>query len=188
MSGSEPSGAGTLVFVYGPPASGKLTVAQELASRTGFRLLHNHATIDAVSPLFEWGTPQFSKLVNQFRTALVEAAAAERLDVVVTFAYAPPHDDRVVADYVERYERHGGRVLFVQLEAPDDELLRRVGFPSRGEHGKLTDADALRDLVSRYDFRTPVPFEPNLTVDTTLVTPNEAAAMIVEHYGLRPPT
>ena len=75
-------------------------------------------------------------------------------------------------------------MLFVQLDAPDEELLRRVGSPSRGEHGKLTDADALRDLVSRYDFRTPVPFEPNLTLDTTLVTPSEAAALIVEHYDL----
>jgi hypothetical protein len=188
VSGSEPPRGGTLVFVYGPPASGKLTVAQEIATRTGFRLLHNHATIDAVSPLFEWGTPQFFKLVGRFRLALVGAAAEEGLDVVLTFAYAPPHDDEAVAEYVDLYERQGGRVLFVQLEAPDEELLRRVGSPSRGEHGKLTDADALRDVINRYDFRTPVPFEPNLTVDTTLVDPSEAAAQIVEHYGLGSPT
>ena len=187
MSGPEPPRAGTLVFVYGPPASGKLTVGQELASRTGFRLLHNHATIDAVSPLFEWGTPQFSRLVRQLRLALVEAAAEEGLNVAVTYAYASPHDDDAVAEYVDLYERQGGRVLFVQLEAPDEELLRRVGSPSRGDHGTLTDADALRDVISRYDFRTPVPFEPNLTVDTTLVTPSEAAVMIVEHFGLGSP-
>lgn len=184
MSRSDSQSTGTLVFIYGPPASGKLTIARDLASTTGFRLLHNHATIDAVTGLFDFGEPQFFKLVNTFRTALVEAAAAERLDVVFTFAYAPPHDDAVVEEYVELYERHGGRVLFVQLHAPDEELLRRVGSPSRGEHGKLTDADTLRDLVSRYNFHASVPFEPNLVIDTTLVTPSEATALIVEHYGL----
>ena len=188
MSGSEPPRAGTLVFVYGPPASGKLTVAEELASRTGFRLLHNHATIDAVTPLFDFGEPRFFRLVRQLRLALVEAAAEAGLNVAVTYAYASPHDDDVVEEYVDLYERRGGRVLFVQLEAPDEELLRRVGSPSRGEHGKLTDADALRDFITRYDFRTPVPFEPNLTVDTTLLSPSEAAALIVERYGLGSPS
>jgi len=38
-----------LVFIYGPPASGKLTVARELATLTGYRLFHNHLIVDAVA-------------------------------------------------------------------------------------------------------------------------------------------
>jgi len=33
-----------LVFIYGPPAVGKLTVANALAKVTGFKVFHNHLT------------------------------------------------------------------------------------------------------------------------------------------------
>ncbi len=42
-----------LVFLYGPPGVGKYTIGLELAARTGFRLLHNHLTVNLVSAVFE---------------------------------------------------------------------------------------------------------------------------------------
>jgi ATP-dependent 26S proteasome regulatory subunit len=33
-----------LVFLYGPPAVGKLTVAKAIADRRPFTILHNHLT------------------------------------------------------------------------------------------------------------------------------------------------
>ena len=187
MSLPEPadtSTGGTLVFVYGPPAVGKLTVAREVARQTGFRVLHNHLTIDAVTSVFEWGTPSFFRLVDEFRTSLVETAATEGVDLVLTFAYAPPGDDRAVHGYVDAYNGHGGRVLFVQLRASESELVRRAVDPSRHAHGKLTDTDVLVDVLARYDFGQAVPYEPNLLVDTTTISPEDAAATIVSHYGL----
>jgi hypothetical protein len=41
-----------LVFIYGIPATGKLTVAQELAKRTGYSLFHNHLVVDLLLSLF----------------------------------------------------------------------------------------------------------------------------------------
>jgi cytidylate kinase len=37
-----------LLFLYGPAASGKLTIARELTTLTGFALFHNHLVVDAV--------------------------------------------------------------------------------------------------------------------------------------------
>ena len=37
-----------LIVIYGPPAAGKLTVAKELSKLTGFKVLHNHITIDLI--------------------------------------------------------------------------------------------------------------------------------------------
>jgi hypothetical protein len=41
-----------LVFIYEPVASGKLTIARELAGRTGLPLFHNHSAVDAVETAF----------------------------------------------------------------------------------------------------------------------------------------
>ena len=43
-----------LVFLHGPPGSGKLTVGRELQSITGFRLFHNHLVVDLLESLFEF--------------------------------------------------------------------------------------------------------------------------------------
>ena len=39
----------TLVFIYGPPGVGKLTTARALAELTGFRVFHDHLTVNLVA-------------------------------------------------------------------------------------------------------------------------------------------
>jgi len=67
-----------LIFIYGPPAVGKLTVAQELAKITGYKIFHNHLTIDLLEPIFERGTTIFAKTVDKYRLELIEAAAKKQ--------------------------------------------------------------------------------------------------------------
>jgi hypothetical protein len=45
-----------VVFLYGA-AAGKLTVANEIARLTGFKVFHNHLSMDAVLPVFEFASP-----------------------------------------------------------------------------------------------------------------------------------
>src|SRR5262245_61805419 len=51
-----------LIFLHGPAASGKLTVARELVTLTGFRLFHNHLVVDALTAVFGFGTAPFIRL------------------------------------------------------------------------------------------------------------------------------
>jgi len=44
-----------LVIIYGPEASGKLTIARALAQQTHFRLFHNHISVDVAKTLFDFG-------------------------------------------------------------------------------------------------------------------------------------
>jgi hypothetical protein len=60
-----------LLFLYGPVASGKLTIARELATLTGFALFHNHLVVDAVAAVFPFGSERFVKLREQFWLANV---------------------------------------------------------------------------------------------------------------------
>lgn len=45
-----------LVFLYGPPGVGKLTVARDLAGLTNFKVFHNHLTISLALSVFPFGS------------------------------------------------------------------------------------------------------------------------------------
>jgi hypothetical protein len=64
-----------MVFLYGPPGVGKLTVSKALAELTGFKVFHNHLTIDAVVPVFDFGTPPCGRLLRVMRAAVLAEAA-----------------------------------------------------------------------------------------------------------------
>jgi hypothetical protein len=74
-----------LVFLHGAPAVGKLTVARELAVLTGFRLFHNHLTVDLVSSLFPFGSEPFVLLREQIWLAAFAEAARNNLSLIFTF-------------------------------------------------------------------------------------------------------
>jgi len=65
--GIKESASMELVVVFGPPAVGKMTVGREICLLTGFKLFHNHMTIEPVLDIFPYGSPQFSRLVSEFR-------------------------------------------------------------------------------------------------------------------------
>ena len=168
-----------LIFLYGPPAVGKLTVAGELAERRDFRVLHNNVTLDAVAQVRPFGTDAFWTTVGRIRRELVEAAAREGIDLVYTFVFAPgdePHVDAIVG----AYEDLGGSVTFVQLVAPPDELLRRVGNSSRRAHGKITDAEVLRRLLADHDLYAQIPGRDSLVIGLEAESARGAVDRILE--------
>lgn len=174
-----------LVFLYGPPAAGKLTVAHALSTITGYKVLHNHLTIDLVSSVFEWGTRTFWDFVHRYRLELVEAAAREKLPgLIFTFVYARPHDDGFVGQVVEAVERHGGEVCFVQLACSRRELFRRVRAPSRKGFRKMKKPTDLKGILNRFDLFSSVRYSKNLLIDNTNLSPRRVAKMIVTHYRL----
>ena len=82
-----------VLVIYGPPAAGKLSVAERVSTELGWRVLPNHMTFDLVSALLPLGSPGHTALLARVRLAIFEALATEGVDVVVTFAYAPGLED-----------------------------------------------------------------------------------------------
>ena len=173
-----------LVFIYGPPASGKLTVAKELSKRTGFKLFHNHVSIQFVTSLFDFGTKPFNRLVDRYRREMLEEAAREGVDTIFTFVYGRPVDDEFVRDITRRVKRYKGRVFFVRLYCDRKELARRLGKSERRALGKLTEKKILDDLYRVHDLDSEVPARSSLNIDTGKQSPKKAAQMIIKHYKL----
>ncbi len=176
-----------LVFIYGPPAVGKLAVATELARLTGFKLHHNHVSIDFVRSIFEFSTPPYSRLVDKYRREMLEEAAKENVDTIFTFVYGKGTDDEFVKDTIRRVESHKGEVLFVRLYCTREELARRVAIKSRKKQGKLASKGDLDRLFEEFDLLSEVPSRESLTIDTERKSPRKVARAIASHYKLIKP-
>lgn len=184
----------TLVFLFGPPAVGKMTVGRELSRLTGFPLYHNHLSIEAVLPVFGFGHPAFNRLVEMQRREMIrEAARSELRGLIFTFVWAFNAPDEL--DYVRRvvapFEEEGGRVVYAELWADLDTRLRR-----NESEGRLAAKASKRDVpASRahlleaeaewvFDSDGHFPFSPHGRVDNTDLSPAEAAERIVDALGL----
>jgi hypothetical protein len=117
-----------LVVVFGPPAVGKMTVGREICERTGYKLLHNHLTIEPLLGIFDYHSSPFQRLNGEFRRRILQEAATSGLaGLVFTFVWGLelPEDRDLVREYVDMVEGAGGRVSFVELVAPLSTRLER---------------------------------------------------------------
>ncbi len=177
-----------LVFLYGPPAVGKYTIGVELAARTGFRLFHNHLTVNLVSAVFERDSDVWLRLLRSFRRDMLTEAAHNSVDLIMTSVFNGTLENAEAwRTMLEPVEAEGGSVLFVQLTCERDELFRRVEQESRRVLDKLVDAVRLSELLDRFDMCSPAPFGRHLCLDVTHVAPSDAATAIIQHYGIGQP-
>ncbi|GIM95234.1 AAA family ATPase [Paractinoplanes toevensis] len=187
--------APTLLFILGPPAVGKMAVGHEIASRTGFPLFHNHMAIEPVLRFFEFGSPPFARLVEGFRSALFEEVAASDLPGMIftyVWAFDLPSCDESVDRYATAFRARDGRVLYVELEATQEERLRRNEHEWRlAEKPSKRDVATSRDLLLALDadhrLNSIDEFAGNpdyLRVDNTDLSPAAVAELVIAHFGL----
>lgn len=117
-----------LVYLYGPPGVGKYSVGVELAARTGFRLLHNHLTVNLVSAVFERDSDLWLKMLRKVRRDMLAEAAHHNVNLIMTSVFNGTLENvNAWRTMLEPVEAEGGAVLFVQLSCDREELLRRWG-------------------------------------------------------------
>ena len=182
------------IVIFGPPAVGKMTVGYELAKITGFRLFHNHMTIELVLNFFNYEEPQFHMLVAECRRRIFEEVAASDLTgLIFTFVWSLERESE--RSYIERncdiFREKGADIYFVELEAELQERLKRnesefrlLQKPSKkkleSSRNHLLDSNEKHKLNSDSDFF----YEENyLKINNTNLSADETARRIVEEFG-----
>ncbi len=174
-----------LIFIYGLPATGKLTVAQELASLTGFKLFHNHLVVDCLLSVFEFGSVPFVQLREEIWLSVFDHACQSKLPGLI-FTFAPERTVRpqFIREASDVISRGGGEIDFVELVCPLAELKVRMDSPSRLRYQKLTSLSLFEQLHADGVFDSSYMPKPRLTLDTSLCTPIHAALQIAQTLEL----
>ena len=168
-----------LLFLHGPPAAGKYTIARAVADATGLPLFHNHLIVDAVHAVFPFGSPGFVALRERFWLDVIRAAVAEGRSLIFTFQ----PESSVSPGFPEQVEgivaAGGGETIFVQLRLDLAGQISRIANDDRARFGKLRDTALLEQLHADFAACEAAMPASALIIDTASTAPADAAARII---------
>lgn len=168
-----------LVLLHGRPGVGKLTVGRELQNLTGFRLFHNHLTVDLVLSLFPFGSAPFAELRERIWLDSLKTAADAGVDgVIFTLVFEPTVPASFFDRLVSTVEERDGSVHPFELLCDIEENARRVTQPDRQRYLKASSAEFLMGGIEAHTFDPPPDIQGNIRIDTTHLSAQETAQRI----------
>ena len=180
-----------VIFIYGPIAVGKLTVAEVLSKKLGYKLAHNHALNDFVQEIFDRNSYASHYMKDNLRPYLLEHAVKFKVNLVTTHCYSHNFVSQTgLSDpkYVEALEKTltklGAKFYAVHLKASNQELLNRVSMNSRKAFKKLTDKKIMEKLLLENDYQTSPNLKNNFVIDNTNLSPAKVSDMIIKHFEI----
>ncbi len=175
-----------LIIIYGPPASGKLTVAKELSKITGYKLLHNHLFADLAGEIFEFGNKDFFEFINETRLNLIERALKKKVEgIIMTLVYIKGKHEPLLRKLIKLVNKNRGTYHFVRLKCTNKELLKRVKLPSRKKYRKLTSQKILNQSLKEGDKNEKIKFVRSYEINNTKIPAKKVSEMIKEHCKLK---
>jgi hypothetical protein len=174
------------------PGSGKLTVARELSLLLEARVIDNHwinnpifglIDNDRVTPFPTGVWNQISKVRQAVLDTIATLSAPEANFILTHAGYDDDREDLAIYHaIVTTAERRKALFVPVRLLCEEGELARRVVSPERASRLKSMDPEAARrDTRNREVLK--VNHANQMTLDTSAISPQESARLIVEHIN-----
>lgn len=184
-----------LIIISGPQAVGKMTVAEALRDKIGYRLMTNHDSIELSDVVFERKSDAQKEFNLLIRKAAFETAVKYDVDLIFTFvmAYSEKEDWDYVMNLKNIFEESGGNFYFVELIADLDTRLKRNITPHRLER-KPSKRDVIwseSDILKTYEKYRLNSYEDEFVCDNHLkirndeLLPDEVADIIIEKFSLK---
>lgn len=164
-----------LLFLHGPPAAGKYSIARRVADATGLPLFHNHLIVDAVHAVFPFGSPAFVRLREAFWLETLAAAAGEGRSLIFTFQPEPSVSPGFPLAAAALFDH----CLFVRLQLDLPQQLARIANADRARFGKLRDPGLLARLHAEFAAAEAAMPPAQLSIDTAGTSIEDAAARII---------
>jgi hypothetical protein len=172
-----------LVFIYGPTASGKLTIARELCRLRPYHLFHRHLVEDMAAALFPFGSEPFVRLREYSLLQAFREATEANVSLVFTFLPERTTRESFISHACVIVDRLGGQMAFVELTCPGDVIESRLSNPDRKAWGKVIDVSRYRELSAKGAFGYHYLPIPRVRIDTSTVSAAEAARRIDAALG-----
>jgi hypothetical protein len=168
-----------VVFIFGPTASGKLTIAREVAAITGFRLFPDHLAVNLVSSVFDAGMRPFIRIREWAWTEVLREAVHINRSLVFTFEPQATIRSSFLSHACVIIERLGGQIVFVELTCPEHVIESRIENEDRRALGKLASLSDYRRMREQGAFAFRQMPTPAVKIDTSQCSPTDAAGRIV---------
>jgi tRNA uridine 5-carbamoylmethylation protein Kti12 len=185
-----------LVIICGPPASGKMTVGQELKKITGYKLFFNHMSLELVNQFFDFGTSNFKNLDKKIRFDIFEEVAKSEIPGLIftlVWAFNEKEDEEYINMIIDIFKNRNPKVCLVELDCELEERLKRNRTDNRLSHKpskrdvNISDKLLLSEdkLYRMNSLDGEFPEEKIMKIENTRKTAKEVAEMIIEHYELK---
>ena len=127
------------VFIIGAPASGKMTIGQELSKLTGATLFFNHQPIDFALEIYQDFTEEMWEFVRSVNFSFLETSARYHRSVILTgvIDFSNQYNLMYLKEIQNLLDDYHQEILFVELETSLEERLRRNRTENRLKHKPL---------------------------------------------------
>ena len=127
------------IFIIGAPASGKMTIGQELSRLTDATLFYNHKAIDFALEIYQDFTEEMWEFVRGITFSFLETSARNHRSIILTDVIDFSNDYQLIylkqiQDLLDDYHQE---ILFVELETTLEERLHRNRTENRLKHKPL---------------------------------------------------
>lgn len=183
------------IVIVGPQAVGKMTVGQELAKITGYKLLYNHMTVEMLKDIFDYDRETFLKMNTIVRTEIFkEFSKSKEKGIILTacfdFGRDFDEDKRELDNWMNFFEK----TYVIELETSLEERLKRNRTPNRLEHKpskrnlEWSEKELYRSLakhrLNSNKGEGEELFENYMKIDNTNIQPDIVAKMIKEKFNI----
>ena len=165
------------ILIFGPPASGKLSIASAIAKIGNYVVVDNHRTIDAANLINSQQESEVPRLSERFREWLY---TTQDINIVATVVYASGVDDELIRKYASWLSREKSPALLVQIHCGQETVYQRCGMHSRIGTSKITDAKTMKSLYEKYDFDSSHPETSVVHLDSQIQSAIDAASAIMK--------
>jgi len=176
-----------VIIIYGPPASGKMTITKELCKITTAKYFPHNLVFDIINPIFGVNTKDDDlwDLYEDLKIDIIKTAKKKNLSLILTEIYNNPLSNERFEEFIDELKKAKVEYKFVKVGCSKEELLKRVEKADRKNTKKLNSAKEYQRIMQESQLNEKIPFVKSLVIENTNISAKKVAQMIKKELKLK---